>query len=69
MNKIRDTDSSLIDQNKSSFCYILLFGKGNTNSNKSVCILNTTMKYNLSAERLHFLYLNKSNPCNSLRLQ
>ena len=32
MNKIRDVDSSIIDQNESSLCYTLLFGKENINA-------------------------------------
>ena len=44
MNKIRDIDSSLIDQNENSLCYTLLFGKENMNDDsESVHILNATI--------------------------
>ena len=54
MNKIRDTDSSLIDQNEKSLCYTLLFGKENMNDSENAHILNA------ERELQKFLYLNKS---------
>ena len=53
MNKIRDIDSSLIDQNETSLCYTLLFGKGNMNDSENTNILNTTIEYILSTERIN----------------
>ena len=50
MNKIRDIDSSLIDQNKNSLCYTLIFGKENMNDSDNVHILNSTIEYILSTE-------------------
>ena len=50
MNKIRDIDSSLIDQNKNSLCYTLIFGKENMNDSDNVHILNSTIEYILSSE-------------------
>ena len=43
MNKIRDTDSLLIDQNENSLCYTLVFGKENMNDSENVHILSTTI--------------------------
>ena len=53
MNKICDIDSSLIDQNENSLCYILLFGKEIMNDNEKSHILNTTIDYILSTERFN----------------
>ena len=39
MNKIRDTDNSLIDQNENSLFYTLHFGKENMNDSESDHIL------------------------------
>ena len=39
MDKIRDTDSLLIDQNENSLCYTLLFGKENMNDSESAHII------------------------------
>ena len=55
MNKIRDIDSSLIDQNESSLCYRLLFGKENMNDSENTHILNATIEYILSTERFNIL--------------
>ena len=48
-NKIRDIESSLIDQNEKCLCYILLFGKENMNDSKNTHILNATIteKFNI----------------------
>ena len=35
MNKIRDTDNSLIDQNENSLFYTLHFGKENINDSEN----------------------------------
>ena len=51
MNKIRDIDSSLIDQSENSFCYTLLFGKENINDSENAHILNATIEYILATER------------------
>ena len=40
MNKIRDIDSPLIDQNESRLCYKLLFGKENMNDSENAHMLN-----------------------------
>ena len=53
MNKIRDIDSSLIDQNENSLCYTLLFGKENMNDSEKTHILNATIEYILSTERFN----------------
>ena len=53
MNKIRDIDSSLIDQNDNSLCYTLLFGKENMNDSDNAHILNATKEYILSTERFN----------------
>ena len=45
MNKIRDIDSSLIDQNENSLCYKLLFGKENMNDSEKVRICNAAIEY------------------------
>ena len=51
MNKIRDTDSSLIDQNEKSLCYTLLFGKENMNDSENAHILNAEIEHILSTGR------------------
>ena len=61
MNKIRNIDSSLIDQNENSLCCTLLFGKENINDSESTVILNATIEYILATEKSMFLNLNKSN--------
>ena len=53
MNKTRDIDSSLIDQSENSLCYTLLFGKENMNESENAHILNATIEYILSTERLN----------------
>ena len=53
VNKIRDTNSSFIDQNENSRCYTLLFGKENMNDSKSFHIINATIEYVLSTERFN----------------
>ena len=55
MNKIRDTDSLLIDQNENSLCYTLVFGKENMNDSENVRILSTTIEYILSKQSFNFL--------------
>ena len=54
MNKIRDTDSLLIDQNENSLCYTLVFGKENMNDSENVRILSTTIEYILSTQSFNF---------------
>ena len=44
MNKIRDIDSSIIDQDEKSVCYTLLFGKGNMNDSENTHILEVTIE-------------------------
>ena len=53
MNKTRDIDSSFIDQSENSLCYTLLFGKENMNASENAHILNATIEYILSTERLN----------------
>ena len=53
MNKNRDIDSSLIDQNENSLCYTLLFGKENMNDSYNAHILNAIIEYTLSIERFN----------------
>ena len=54
MNKIRDTDSLLIDQNENSLCYTLVFGKENMNDSENVRILSATIEYILSTQSFNF---------------
>ena len=53
MNKIRDIDSSLIDQNENCLCYTLLFGKENINESKNTHVVNATIEYILATERFN----------------
>ena len=53
MNKIRDIDSSLIDQNENSLCYTLLFGKENMNDSENTQILKATIGYILTTGRFN----------------
>ena len=53
VNKIRDIDSSLIDQNKSPLCYALLFGNKNMNDSENAHIFNARIEYILSRERFN----------------
>ena len=53
INKINDIDSSLTKQNEISLFYTLLFGKENLNNSEKPHILNTTIEYILSAEKLN----------------
>ena len=53
MNKIRDIDSSFIDQNENSLCHTLLLGKENMNDSDDAHILNATIEYILSIERFN----------------
>ena len=55
MNKIRNIDSSLIDQNENFLFYTLLSGKENMNDSDNVNILNATIEYLLSTERFNGL--------------
>ena len=50
MNKVRDTDSSLIDQNENSLCYTLPFGKENMNYRENTHILNANNRVHLATE-------------------
>ena len=53
INKIRDIDCSLIDQNENSLCYTLLFGKENMNDTENTHILKATTDHILSTERFN----------------
>ena len=53
MNKIRDIDSSLIDQNENYLCYKLLFSKENINDSENTHILKATIEYILLTERFN----------------
>ena len=53
MNKIRDIDSSLTNQNEISLFYTLLFGKENMNDSEKRHILDATIEYILSAEKFN----------------
>ena len=44
MNKIRDIDSSLIDQNENSHSYTLLFGKENMSDSENTHILKAAIE-------------------------
>ena len=62
MNKIRDIDSSLTNQNEIFLFYTLPFGKENINNSENSHILNATLEYILSAEKFNVPFLNKSIP-------
>ena len=73
-NKIRDIDSSLIDQNEKSLCYTLPFGKENMNDSENAHILNAKIERILSTGRFKcsFIWISlwiSLNLYNSLRLQ
>ena len=53
MNKIRDIDSSLTNQNEISLFYTLPFRKENMNNSENPYILNVTIEYILSAEKFN----------------
>ena len=53
MNKIRDIDSSLIDQNENSLCNTLLLCKEKENDSDNAHIFNATIEYILSSERFN----------------
>ena len=53
MNRIRDIDSSLIDQIENSLCYTFLFGKENMNDSENTHILKPTIEYIFSTERFN----------------
>ena len=53
INKIRDTGSSIIDQNENSVCYTHLFGKEKMNDSDNAHFLNETIEYILSTERFN----------------
>ena len=54
MNKIRDIDSSLTDQNENSLCYTHFFDKENMNGgSENPHILNATKEYILSTENFN----------------
>ena len=62
MNKIRNIDSSLTNQNGISLFYTLPFGKENMNDSENANILNATIEYYYQRKSSTFLYLNKSKP-------
>ena len=51
MNKIRDIDISVIDQNENSLYNTLLFGKENMNDSENTHILKAIIEYISSTER------------------
>ena len=53
VNKIRDIDSSFIDQNENSLCYTLLIGKENMNDSENTHVLKETIEHILSSERFN----------------
>ena len=53
MNKIRDIESSLIDQNENSLSYTFLFGKKNMNGSENTHILKAAIDYILSTDRFN----------------
>ena len=66
MNKIRDIDRSLINQNEISLCYTLLFGKENINAWLTVITPIFLMQQESTSYQpkvLTFRSLNKSNKC------
>ena len=72
MNKIRDIDSSPIDQNENSLCYTILFGKEIMNDSENTHILKAAIEYILSIERFNVSLFDKElfvNLYNSLRRQ
>ena len=53
MEKIRDVEISILDQNENYLCYTLLFGSNKVSDFKNVCILSATIEYILSTERFN----------------
>ena len=53
MEKIRDGETSILDQNGTCICYTLLLGSNKLNDFKNVCILSATTEYILSTERFN----------------
>ena len=55
MNKVRDIDSSLIDQNENYLCYTIFYVQENMNGNENAHIFNARMEYILAIERFNVL--------------
>ena len=53
MEKIRDVEISILDQNENYLFYTLLFGSDKLSEFKNVCILSATIEYILSTERFN----------------
>ena len=53
MDKIRDIDSLIIDQNENSLCYTLLFGNENMDDSENTHVLKAAIEYILSTERFN----------------
>ena len=55
MEKIRDVEISILDQNTNYLCYTLLFGSDKLSDFivTIVCILSATTEYSLSTERFN----------------
>ena len=53
MEKIRDVEISILDQNENYLCYTLLFGSDKLTNFKNICILSATIKCILSTERFN----------------
>ena len=55
VNKVRDIDSSLIDQNENYLCYTIFYVQENMNGNENAHIFNARMEYILATERFNVL--------------
>ena len=55
MNKIRDIDSSLTDQNENYLCYTIFDGQENMNGNENAHIFNARIEHILATERFNVL--------------
>ena len=53
VEKIRDVEISILDQNENYLFYTLLFGSDKLSEFKNVCILSATIEYILSTERFN----------------
>ena len=53
MEKIRDVEISILDQNEYYLCHILLFGSDKLSNFKNVRIPSTTIEYILLTERFN----------------
>ena len=53
VEKVRDVEVSILDQNENCLCYTLFVGSNKLSGVKNVCILSATIEYFLSTERFN----------------